>query len=358
MDEKTSRYMILWFFLGLFLVSFFLLGWMLRPFISIIILGTVVTGICNPVYHFIRRRLNSSWASIIVCALIFFTLFIPTVFFVGILSKEAYELYLMGKDALISNQIKDLIANSVILDKVNYFLANFNLKISGDELNNLVSEASKTVGLFLYKQATSVASNILNFLISFFLMLLVVYFLLIDGDKLASFITDLSPLPKEQDDKLIQKFKDIAGAILIGNGFCGLIQGVLGGAVFALFGLKSPFMWGVIMTLLAFLPIVGIGIIFIPASLYLFLTGNIGSGIFFIVFYVVLSSSIEYLLKPRLVGKRVQMHTLLVFFSIIGGLKLFGILGIIYGPLVVTAFLTLTDIYHTSYSILVTNNRK
>ena len=350
--------MILWFFLGLFLVSFFLLGWMLKPFISVIILGAVITGICRPVYHLIRRRLNSSLASIIVCVLIFFTLFIPIVFFVGILSKEAYELYLMGKDALISNRIKDLMANSVILDKANYFLANFNVKISGDELNKLVSEVSKTVGLFLYKQATSIASNVLNFLVSFILMLLVVYFLLIDGDKLASFITELSPLPKEQDDKLIQKFKDIAGAILIGNGLCGLIQGVLGGIVFAVFGLKSPFMWGVIMTLLAFLPIVGIGIVFIPASLYLFLTENIGGGIFFILFYVLLSSSVEYFLKPKLVGKRVQMHMLLVFFSIIGGLELFGILGIIYGPLVVTAFLTLTDIYHTSYSVLVTNNRK
>jgi predicted PurR-regulated permease PerM len=128
---------------------------------------------------------------------------------------------------------------------------------------------------------------------------------------------------------------------------------VAGGIVFFLFGFNSPFLWGVIMALLAFLPIIGIGVVFIPVALYLFLKMRIASGIFFVVFYIILSGGIEYLLKPKLVGQRVKMHTLLVFFSIIGGLKMFGILGIIYGPLVATAFLTLTDIYYTSYQKLV-----
>ena len=107
------------------------------------------------------------------------------------------------------------------------------------------------------------------------------------------------------------------------------------------------------MGILAFLPIIGIGAVLVPASIYLFLTGNTGASIFLIVFYVVLSGGIEYFFKPKLVGHRVKMHTLLVFFSIIGGLKLFGILGIIYGPLVVTAFLTLTDIYRASYQYII-----
>jgi predicted PurR-regulated permease PerM len=196
-------------------------------------------------------------------------------------------------------------------------------------------------------------ANIFNFVVNFFFMLLIVFYLLIDSQRLVSFIVGLSPLPDDQDEKLIQKFKDMAGAILIGNGLGGLIQGTLGGIVFAFFGFRSPFLWGVIMALLAFLPIVGVGAVFLPAALYLILQGRLAAGIFFIIFYVVLSGSIEYLFKPKLVGKRVQMHTLLVFLSIIGGLKLFGILGIIYGPLVVTAFLTLTDIYESSYQRIV-----
>ena len=353
MKDRTSHNNILWFFLALFLVSAFFLGRLFWPFMSVIILAAVVTGIFKPVYNFLNRKINSLLASLLTCALIFFILFIPTVFFVGILSKEAYALYLMGKGGAISDQIKPLLESSRVLERVNLVLSNLNMEITGEELNKAVSELGKFVGLFLFQQASSIASNVFKFFVYFFFMLLIIYYLLFDGDKLVAFIIDLSPLPKEQDEKLIQKFKDMAGAILIGNGFCGLIQGVAGGIVFFLFNFNSPFLWGVIMALLAFLPIIGIGVVLIPAAVYLFLKMRIASGIFLVVFYIILSGGIEYLLKPKLVGKRVKMHTLLVFFSIIGGLKMFGILGIIYGPLVATAFLTLTDIYYTSYQQLV-----
>ena len=353
MQDRTSHNIILWFFLALFLVSAFFLGRLFWPFMSVIVLAAVVTGIFKPVYNFLNRKINSLLASLLTCALIFFILFIPTVFFVGILSKEAYALYLMGKGGAISDQIKPLLESSRVLERVNLVLSNLNMEITGEELNKAVSELGKFVGLFLFQQASSIASNVFKFFVYFFFMLLIIYYLLFDGDKLVAFIIDLSPLPKEQDEKLIRKFKDMAGAILIGNGLCGLIQGVAGGIVFLLFDFNSPFLWGVIMALLAFLPIIGIGVVLIPAALYLFLKMRIASGIFFIVFYIILSGGIEYLLKPKLVGKRVKMHTLLVFFSIIGGLKMFGILGIIYGPLVATAFLTLTDIYYTSYQQLV-----
>lgn len=353
MQDRSSNNIILWFFLALFLVSAFLLGRLLWPFISIIILAAVVTGIFKPLYTFFNRKTTPLFSSLLTCVVIFFILFIPTVIFVSILSKEAYGLYLMGKGAVISDQVKHILETSTILEKINALLSSFNYQVTGEELNKGISELGKVVGLFLYQQASSIASNILKFFVYFFFMLLVIYYLLIDGDKLISFIIDLSPLPSEQDQKLIQKFKDMAGAILIGNGLGGLIQGVAGGVVFSIFGLKSPFLWGVIMGLLAFLPIIGIGAVFIPAAIYLFVKGRIAAGIFFIVFYILLSGGVEYLLKPKLVGKRVKMHTLLVFFSIIGGLKLFGILGIIYGPLVTTAFLTLTDIYYSSYQAMV-----
>lgn len=353
MGEKSHRDIILWVFLIYFIISIFFLGWLLWPFVSTIILAAVVTGVFIPVYRYFNRKCKPSLASILTCIVIFFVIFIPIVSFVGILSKEAYDMYLMAKGAVLSDNIQNLLEGSMVLEKANLILSNFNITITGEELNKAISEVGRIVGLFLYEQARAITSNILQFLVNFFFMLLIIFYLLIDRQRLLSFVVDLSPLPDEQDEKLFQKFKDMAGAILIGNGLGGLIQGILGGIVFAVFGLKSPFLWGVIMGLMAFLPILGIGIIFIPAAIYLFLVGRIAAGIFFIIFYVILSGGIEYIFKPRLVGHRVQMHTLLVFLSIIGGLKLFGILGIIYGPLIVTAFLTLTDIYKTSYQKLV-----
>jgi len=349
LSPSSSRDRILWFFLALFLISCLLLGWLLWPFFSVIVLAIVITGVFNPVYRMLSRKLNPTLSSLITCVIIFFVLFIPVSIFVGILANEAYDLYLTAKGAVLSNPIKELLENSKIVDKINEILMNFGVNITGDELNKGVAEFGRAVGLFLYQQATSMTANIVNFVANFFFMLLIVFYLLIDNQRLVSFIVGLSPLPDDQDEKLIQKFKDMGGAILLGNGLGGLIQGTLGGIVFASFGFRSPFLWGLIMAVLAFLPIVGVGAVFLPAALYLILQGRLAAGIFFVVFYVLLSGGIEYLFKPKLVGKRVQMHTLLVFLSIIGGLKLFGILGIIYGPLVVTAFLTLTDIYESSY---------
>jgi predicted PurR-regulated permease PerM len=107
------------------------------------------------------------------------------------------------------------------------------------------------------------------------------------------------------------------------------------------------------MGLLAFLPIIGIGVVLFPTAFILFVKGRVAAAVFILIFYFVVSMGVEYLFKPRLVGQRVHMHPLLVFFAIIGGLKLFGILGIIYGPLVVTAFLTLAQIYRANYQQMV-----
>ena len=345
--------MILWFFLAVFVVSCFLMGWLLWPFLSVIILAIVVTGVFAPVYKFLNRKLNPTLSSLLTCVVIFFVLFLPLSFFVGVIANEAWDLYLTARGTLQNKPIMELLEKSDLFDTINQFLARFKIRITGEQLNSAIAEIGRVVGLFLYEQARSITTNVLKFIVNFFFMLLIVFYLLIDSRRLLSFIVKLSPLPDDQDQKLIDKFKDIAAAILLGNGLGGLIQGVLGGIVFALFGLKSPFLWGVLMGLLAFLPIVGIGGIFVPAAIYLFLQGRIASGIFFLVFYIVLSSGIEYFFKPKLVGQRVRMHTLIVFLSIIGGLKLFGILGIIYGPLVVTAFLTLTEIYEASYQKMI-----
>ncbi len=355
MGDLISRYPILLFFIACFLGSLFLLGWLLLPFMAILIMGAVVSGIFYPIYRYIKRhpKIRPSFASMLTCILIFFLLFVPIVFFVGSLTQQAYGLYQKAQGATINQQIDGLLQQSHILDIANNILEKFQIEITGEELKKGVSEAAKFVGLFLFEQARTIASNTLAFVVNFFLMLMVIFFLLLDGDKLVAYIVDLSPLPSDQEFMLISKFSDIAGAILVVNGLGGFIQGLLGGLTFWIFGFPSAFLWGVIMGLLAFLPIIGIGVVFIPTAIYLFLQGRVAAGIFFIIFYFVLSMGIEYIFKPKVVGQRVKMHPLLVFFAIIGGLKLFGILGIIYGPLVVTGFLTMADIYRSNYQQLV-----
>jgi predicted PurR-regulated permease PerM len=351
MEQRPYQNITLWVFMSYFLLSILLVGWLFWPFGSTIVMATVVTGIFYPLYQVLIRKLIPGAASLITCVLIFLLVFVPIVFFIGILTQEAYGLYQMGRSAEINAQVQKVLDSSHVIESINRFLAPFGIQFSGDEIKNAFSELGKTVGLFLYKQTQATAQNILSFFVNIFFMLLICFYLFVDGKRLLAFLIALSPLPQEEEEQLVRKFRDMAGAVLVGNGLGGIIQGTLGGIIFALFGLQSPILWGVIMGLLAFLPIVGIGIVFVPAAIILFINGRIGAGLFFIVFYAVVTVSVEYLFKPRIVGQRVQMHTLLVFLSIIGGLKLFGILGIVYGPLVMTAFLTLADIYHRSYEM-------
>jgi len=349
MPESSSTQMIFRYFLIIFLLTIFLVGKVLWPYLSILVLAFVLTGIFYPVYRFFAQKIRPVLASLITCMIIFLVVFVPLVFLVGSLSKEAYDLYLMGSKPATNQALKELLQNSHIVERIEGFLANYDIRLGAEHVNKALSELGRTVGLFLYEQVSTIASNVLKSVVSFALMLLIVFFLLIDGKRLVDFFVELSPLPEEQDRKLMEKFQAMASVVLVVNGISGLIQGSLGGALFAIFGLGSPLLWGSLMAVLAFLPILGIALVFIPASLYLFLKGRIGAGIFFLLFYLVVSSVMEYVIKPKLVGDKVQMHTLLVFLSIIGGLKVFGILGIIYGPLVITAFLTLTDIYRSSY---------
>ena len=355
LEQNISQRAVFIFFIVLFIIAILLAGNLIAPFFAILILAIVSTGVFSPVFRFFAKRLSPKSASLITCVLIFFLVFIPLLFFFGVLSKAAFNLYVMARDAVFSNQLKNLLETTQALEKVNELLLKTGIEkpITWDALIAPISEVGKAVGFSLFEQARFITSNVFNFLMYFGLMLIVVFYMFMDGEKFIKYMYDLSPLPDEHDEKLFGKFMDMAGAVLIGDGLGGLIQGVAGGILFLFLGLNSPFLWGVIMGFLAFLPIVGIGAVLIPTSVILLLKSRIAAAVFVLVFYALLSWGIEYLFKPKVVGDRVSMHPLVVFFAIIGGLKAYGILGIIYGPLIATLFLTLADIYFSSFQFMV-----
>lgn len=337
------------YFLAVLLLSAILLGRLLWPFWSILVLSFLLTNLFRPVYIFFNRRMSEPLASALTCFLIVALVFIPLFFLVGSLTGEAMGLYNWGRGSQIGLKLQTFIQESPYIAHLQQRLQEFGLNFKPTMVTDTLTYLAKEAGLFLYKQASSWAANILQFLALFFMMILVIFFLLIDLPRLKDYIIRLSPLPDDEDRLLIQRFEEIAGAILKGNGICGLLQGLLGGVIFALMGLNSPILWGCIMAILAFLPIFGIGLVMIPTAIIVVATGHIAKGIFLFIYYLALSMSVEYVIKPKLVGKQVKMHTLLVLLAILGGLAVYGILGIIYGPLIVTAFLTLSDIYLKKY---------
>lgn len=348
--------MVLRYFLILFLISILLTGRLFWPFLSILILSYLLTSVFQPIYNQLNRKLPEFFASLLTCTLVVLLVFIPLVFFVLALAQEAQNLYEWGRGAGASLGLKLLaFQESPLFVRLQESAALFGYSLEPENIGRALGDLARVVGLFLYNQASSWAANIMFFIFSIFLMILTIFFLLIEHDRLLNYILRLSPLPDDQERRLFAKFDEITGAVLIGNGICAVIQGVLGGFLFAVYALGPPVLWGAIMAVLAFLPIFGIGLVMMPAALLLGIKGNLTGALIIFVIYVFITITIEYFLKPKLVGSRVKMHTLLVFLSIIGGLSAFGFLGIIYGPLIITAFLTLAEIYLSSYDRYVKN---
>lgn len=339
-DTVQSHY-----FTVVFLISVLLLGLVLWPFWQLLILAFLLAGIFRPIYNWLNKWVSPWMASTLTCALIALIIFIPLTFCIAVLSTEALNLYQLGRDTNMLLKLQQVIQNSKWIVQGQEVLQGFGINFQPSDITEIFSDLSKEAGLFIYSKASVWAANIMSFVLQFCFLILMIYFLLIEIDRLVRFITRLSPLPEEQDNLLLKKFLDISGVILVGNGISGIFQGVMGGIFFSVLGINSPVLWAGVMAILAFLPIFGIGLVLLPTAALLFLNGAPGQAAMTFIFYIILSFTVEYLLKPKFVGDQVKMHTLLVFLAILGGMSVFGVLGIIYGPLIVTAFQTLSDIY-------------
>ncbi|MDY7037426.1 MAG: AI-2E family transporter [Thermodesulfobacteriota bacterium] len=348
MEKSSISKIFLIVLLGI-LILLFRLFW---TYISAIILALLIVSAFYPIFSFLKRLFkdNEKSAALFMSVFISMVLIIPVGGFVGTLSNEAFDFYKRTIDSVSLKKIQhSLQGDSIWAQRIRTVGKLTNIELDPETLQGLATSIGKNVGLFLSKQLGSIASNMLSFLIHFFLMMLIIYYLFRDGVRLKDYISDLLPFPLEQQELVVNKFREMGRAVILGNGLSGIMQGILGGFGFYLFGLGSPFLWGTVIAFMAFLPIIGASIIFIPATVLLFIQGKTGMAIGYLAYNACYSAIIEYLVKPRLIGKGMHMAPLLVFIGILGGLKLFGILGIIYGPLIITIFLTLAEIYRIEY---------
>jgi len=339
-------------FLVFFICSLILLLRLFWTYVSAIVLALLLVSVFYPLYSWAKKVLRERelLASLCMTLFILLILVIPVGWFIGTLSNEAFDFYQRSSNQVSLKQIQNIIENDPVWAQRFKKLGKITgLTITPETVEELASSIGKKVGLFLYSQIRSMASNLLSFLIHFFLMMMTIFYLFRDGPRLKDYLIQLMPVPKEQLEKVVSKFQEMGSAIIVGNGMSGIIQGVFGGFGFFFFGLGSPFLWGTVITFMAFLPIVGATAVFVPATVFIMLTGNTGLGLGYLIYNLCYSSIVEYLVKPKLIGKGMQMNSLLVFIGILGGLKLFGILGIIYGPLIMTVFLTLAEIYRLEY---------
>jgi len=166
-----------------------------------------------------------------------------------------------------------------------------------------------------------------------------------DGDRLIAYMKKFSPLPNEYEDQLIRRFLAVSRGTIKGTMLIGLIKGIIGGLTFWIFGIRSPILWAVIMAILSLIPMVGAWLVMYPAAFVLMLTGQVWQGILLFLIAAVLVGNIDNVLQPILVGRETGLHDLLIFFSSLGGIAMFGVMGFIIGPIIAAFFLTVLDFY-------------
>ncbi|MBN2233415.1 MAG: AI-2E family transporter [Deltaproteobacteria bacterium] len=340
-----------------FLLSTLLLLWTIYPFLYTIILALMLVGVAYPLYRRLlpwvggRRHLASSF----ICLALFLGIFIPLVFLIITLSVEVTDFYFRLRQNLTAEVINQWLASqSIWVDRFNEVLTRANVSYSMADLQEQVVAIGKAVGLFMYDQTRALAGKMFGFTLHFIVMIVIIFFLLVDGIRLREYMLDIIPLPRRQEELLLDKFNDMTISIVIGNGVAAIIQGTLGGLFLTFFGIGSAVLWGTVMAIFAFIPFVGISIVYVPISIYLLVIGDTPRAVVFFVVYSILGGVVEYIFKPKLVGDRMKMHVLLVFLTILGGIATFGILGILFGPLVAIAFLTMAEMWRAALGKSVT----
>lgn len=291
-----------------------------------------------------RKSLAAFFSSLVV--ILFFLL--PILAILIISAKQALdffrsaEVFLMKGDESIKRLVETI---NRVDDKIPFI--DFEFKI--ETLQELIFTYKGIVISFFSGKILGLLANLGSMLANGFIFFLVLIYLFPERSNLLKKIRKLSPLPDRVDILFLERLSQMASSMIKGTVIVALIQGILGGISLLLVGIKAWVFWALIMTLFSFIPI-GAGIIWGPTGIFLLASGRIWQGIFVLLWGAVVINSVDNILRPRLVGKETKMHPVLIFLSILGGLRLFGLFGFLYGPLIMVLLLTALEVYQEYYS--------
>lgn len=332
------------FFLGLLAaasVSFFVL---LIGFWQPIFWAAVVGILFRPVQKSmtVRLRGRTSLAAVLTVLLIFFTVIVPAMLLASAVAAEAAGVY----ERIQSGQLD--VGGVVrwaksLLPQAEHWAAQIGVNLN--ELPEKLSAAAVKGSQFIASIALRAGQNFASFLVMFFLMLYLLFFILRDGDTIMQHVHRAMPLRDEQERQLFNKFAEVSRATVKGTLVIALVQGFLGGFIFALLGIQGAAFWGVVMAILSLLPAVGTGLVWGPAAIFLLATGEWGMGLILVAYGVLVIGLVDNLLRPILVGRDTKMPDYLILFSTLGGLSLVGITGLVLGPVIAALFIAAWQMY-------------
>jgi predicted PurR-regulated permease PerM len=336
------------FLLLLILVSI-AFAWILWPLYGAILWGTILAIVSAPLYRRLRGRFGGrrTAAALVTLVLVVVIVILPLSVIGALLVEQVTEVYTRVKSGELNPaQHFERIVHTLPGWAVE-LLERFDLT-ELTAVQHRFSEGLLRGSQFFATQALSVGQRTFDVVVSFFVMLYLFFFLVRDGDDLVRRIRAAVPLSAEHQRALGENFTLVIRATVKGTVVVALAQGMLGGLMFWVLGIRGALLWGVVMALLSLLPGIGTAIVWVPVAVYFLVTGAVWSGLLLVGYGVLVIGLVDNVLRPVLVGKDTRMPDYVVLIATLGGLAVFGANGIVAGPIIAALFLAAWDIVAAS----------
>lgn len=328
-------------FLVLLVLVSLAFGWILLPFYGAVFWAAVLAILFSPLQRrlqerFVGRPNVAALLTLLICLLV---AVIPVIVITGMLVQEGAALYqrIETGELDVGSYLAQL--KSMMPDGLQAQLQRFGFG-DLDSLREKLSSGALEGSQFLATKAFSFGQGTFQFLVSFCVMLYLLFFFIRDGRELVLRIRQALPLSDTQKRRLFNKFTRVVRATVKGNVIVAITQGALGGVIFAVLGISGALLWAVLMAFLSLLPAVGAGLIWTPVAIYFLFSGAVWQGVVLILYGVMVIGLVDNILRPILVGKDTKMPDYLVLISTLGGLALFGLNGFVIGPLIAALFIS------------------
>lgn len=335
-------------FLGLLVAVTVAFAWMLFPYYGAVFWAVILAIIFAPLQRWLMREFGNRPNSVALLTLLVSLLVavLPVIFITGMLIQEGASLYNQIESGKLDvgkffTDAKELLPQSVQALMQRFGFSNF------DQMRDRLAAGALEGSQFLATKAFSFGQGTFQFVVSTFVMLYLLFFLLRDGRELLARVRKAIPLTEIQKRRLFSKFTRVVRATVKGNVVIAAIQGALGAIAFAVLGVPGAILWGVLMGFLSLLPAVGAGIVWAPVAVFFFVSGQIFEGVALTAFGVLVIGLVDNLLRPILVGKDTKMPDYIVLISTLGGLALFGLNGFVIGPLIAALFISTWTLFVT-----------
>lgn len=319
---------------------------LLLPFYSAVFWGTILAIIFQPVQRWVEVKLKGrrSLSAFVTLMMILLMVILPVIFLTGALVQQGAALYERMESGNINFGEYFEQIMTALPGPVQDLLARFGLA-DISSVQEQLSEGAQQASQFLATKAFSVGQDTFRFLISFAIMLYLLFFLLRDGPSVSRHIKRAIPLGESYKQHLLTKFTMVVKATVKGNIAVAAVQGALGGFIFWVLGLQGALLWGVLMAVLSLLPAVGAGLIWGPVAIYFLATGAIWQAAVLTAFGAIVIGLADNILRPQLVGKDLKLPDYVVLISTLGGLSLFGLNGFVIGPMIAALFIAAWSLF-------------